>query len=128
MTFAPEHLIIAPVLIPFFAGALLLIYADRQRQAKMLISLVSVGAMLVAAVELLIRSKGNGLTGGNDIGFYLLGDWASPYGIVLVVDRLAAMMLVLTALLALPALVYAAAGWHRQGQHFHAMFQFLLMG
>ena len=128
MIFAPEHLIIAPVLIPFFAGALLLIYADRQRQAKMLISLVSVGAMLVAAVELLIRSKGNGLTGGNDIGFYLLGDWASPYGIILVVDRLAAMMLVLTALLALPALVYSAAGWHRQGQHFHAMFQFLLMG
>ena len=128
MRFEPEHVIIAPILIPFFAGALLLIYADRQRQAKLAISLVSVVAVLVTAVELLIRSKGNGLTGGNDIGFYLLGDWASPYGIVLVVDRLAAMMLVLTALLALPALVYSAAGWHRQGQHFHAMFQFLLMG
>lgn len=128
MTLGPEHLIIAPILIPFFAGALLLVYDERQRRAKLTISLVAVVASLLAAVELLIRSKGSELTGNNDIGFYLLGDWAAPYGIVLVVDRLSAMMLVLTGLLALPALLYAAAGWHRQGQHFHSMFQFLLMG
>jgi multicomponent K+:H+ antiporter subunit D len=47
---------------------------------------------------------------------------------VLVIDRLSAMMLVLTSLLAVPALIYSAAGWHRQGQHFQTMFQFLLMG
>jgi multicomponent K+:H+ antiporter subunit D len=128
MTPGPEHLIIAPILIPFFAGALMLVYDERQRQAKLTISLVAVAATLLAAVELLIRSKGSELTGNNDIGFYLLGDWAAPYGIVLVVDRLSAMMLVLTGLLALPALLYASAGWHRQGQHFHSMFQFLLMG
>jgi multicomponent K+:H+ antiporter subunit D len=128
MSLGPEHLIIAPILIPFFAGALMLVYDERQRRAKLTISLVAVVASLLAAVELLIRSKGSELTGNNDIGFYLLGDWAAPYGIVLVVDRLSAMMLVLTGLLALPALLYAAAGWHRQGQHFHSMFQFLLMG
>ena len=128
MTPGPEHLIIAPILIPFFAGALMLIYDERRRRAKLTISLLSVTATLLAAAELLVRSKGSELTGGNDIGFYLLGDWAAPFGIVLVVDRLSAMMLVMTGLLALPALVYAAAGWHRQGQHFHSMFQFLLMG
>ena len=128
MTPGPEHLIIAPILIPFFAGALMLVYDERQRQAKLTISLVAVAATLLAAVELLVRSKGSELTGNNDIGFYLLGNWAAPYGIVLVVDRLSAMMLVLTGLLALPALLYASAGWHRQGQHFHSMFQFLLMG
>ena len=128
MTPGPEHLIIAPILIPFFAGALMLIYDERQRRAKLAISIVAVVATLLAAIALLMRSKGNELTGNNDIGFYLLGDWAAPYGIVLVIDRLSAMMLVLTALLALPALVYAAAGWHRQGQHFHSLFQFLLMG
>lgn len=128
MSLGPEHLIIAPILIPFFAGALMLVYDERQRRAKLTISLVAVVASLLTAVELLIRSKGSELTGNNDIGFYLLGDWAAPYGIVLVVDRLSAMMLVLTGLLALPALLYAAAGWHRQGQHFHSLFQFLLMG
>jgi multicomponent K+:H+ antiporter subunit D len=128
MSLGPEHLIIAPILIPFFAGALMLVYDERQRRAKLTISLIAVTASLLAAMELLVRSKGSELTGNNDIGFYLLGDWAAPYGIVLVVDRLSAMMLVLTGLLALPALLYAAADWHRQGQHFHSMFQFLLMG
>jgi multicomponent K+:H+ antiporter subunit D len=128
MSLGPEHLIIAPILIPFFAGALMLVYDERQRRAKLTISLIAVAATLLAAMELLVRSKGSALTGNNDIGFYLLGDWAAPYGIALVVDRLSAMMLVLTGLLALPALLYATAGWHRQGQHFHSMFQFLLMG
>lgn len=128
MSVGPEHLIIAPIVIPFFAGALTLIYDDRRRRAKLAIGLVSCIVTLLVAIELLARSKGSYMTGGNDIGFYLLGDWPSPYGIVLVVDRLSAMMLVLTGLLALPALIFSAAGTHRQGQHFHAMFQFLLMG
>jgi multicomponent K+:H+ antiporter subunit D len=125
---SPEHLIIAPIVVPFLAGALTLIYDERQRRAKLAIGLLSCAATLLAAIELLARSKGSDLTGGNDIGFYLLGDWSAPYGIVLVVDRLSAMMLVLTGLLALPALIFSAAGTHRQGQHFHAIFQFLLMG
>lgn len=128
MSPGPEHLIVAPILIPFFAGALMLVYDERQRRAKLAISLLSVVATLLAAIELLVRSKGSELTGNNDIGFYLLGDWAAPFGIVLVIDRLAALMLVLTGLLALPALVYSAAAWARQGPHFHSMFQFLLMG
>lgn len=128
MSVAPEHLIIAPIVVPFLAGALTLIYDERQRRAKLAIGLLSCAATLLVAIELLARSKGSDLTGGNDIGFYLLGDWSAPYGIVLVVDRLSAMMLVLTGLLALPALIFSAAGTHRQGQHFHAMFQFLLMG
>lgn len=128
MNIEPEHLIIAPILIPFFAGALMLLYDDRQRRAKLAISLASALALLVVSFELLNRSKGNALSNGNDIGFYLLSDWGVPFGIVLVIDRLSAMMLVLTSLLAIPSLLYSGAGWHRQGQYYHSMFQFLLMG
>ncbi|MFE3836622.1 monovalent cation/H+ antiporter subunit D [Pseudogemmobacter sonorensis] len=125
---ASEHLIIAPILIPFVTGALMLLYDERQRKAKLGISLVSAAALLFVAVELLNRSKGGPDSGGNEISFYLLGNWAVPFGIILVLDRLSAMMLVLTALLAIPALLYAGGGWHRNGQHFHSLFQFLLMG
>lgn len=125
---APEHLIIAPILIPMVAGALMLLYDDRQRRAKLVMSLISAIALLLVAVELISRSKGGPLTGGNAIGIYLLGDWPTPMAIVLVLDRLSAMMVAMVTLLAIPALVYAAAGWHRQGQHFHSLFQFLLMG
>ena len=52
----------------------------------------------------------------------------ATFGIVLVVDRLSALMLVLTAMLALPVLVYSLARWDRAGVHYHPLFQFLLMG
>jgi multicomponent K+:H+ antiporter subunit D len=51
-----------------------------------------------------------------------------PYGIVLVADRLAALMLVLTGVLGLTSVLYATARWHRAGVHFHPLFQLQLMG
>ena len=59
---------------------------------------------------------------------YRLGDWPAPFGIVMVVDRLSALMVLLTYLVALPALWYAASGWDGRGRYFHAVFQFQLMG
>ena len=62
------------------------------------------------------------------MGVYRLGDWPAPFGIVLVVDRLSALMLLLTSLISMAALVFSLARWHRIGPHFHSLFQFLLMG
>ena len=59
---------------------------------------------------------------------YRLGDWPVPFGIVLVADRLSALMLLLTSSLAAAAVVFSLARWHRAGAHFHSLFQFLLMG
>lgn len=124
----PEHLVIAPILIPFFAGAIMLFYEDRQRRLKTTISVLSAAALLVTAVVLLIASEGSRATGGNDVGVYLLGNWPPPFAITLVLDRLSALMLLMVACLALPVISYAGAGWEKQGRHFHSMLQFLLMG
>ncbi len=59
---------------------------------------------------------------------YLPSNWNVPFGIVLVADRLAALMLVLTGVVALASLLFATARWHRAGVHFHALFQMQLMG
>jgi len=59
---------------------------------------------------------------------YALGEWPAPFGINLLLDRLSALMLLLTYLVAVPALAYACCGWDRRGRYFHAMFQFQLMG
>ena len=61
-------------------------------------------------------------------GVYRLGDWPAPFAIVLVVDRLATIMLLLTSVLAAAAVVFSLARWHRVGVLFHPLFQFLLMG
>ena len=62
------------------------------------------------------------------VAVYLLGNWPPPFAIVLVLDRLSAMMLALTAALALPALIFSLARWHKAGPHFHTLFLFLLVG
>ena len=60
---------------------------------------------------------------------YFLGDWPAPFGIVLVLDRLSALMVALTAVLALVVQLYAiGSGWDARGRHFHALFMFQLMG
>ena len=59
---------------------------------------------------------------------YRLGDWPAPFGIVIVLDRLSATMLMLAAALALCVVLYAVDGWDARGRHFHPLFQFQLLG
>ncbi|MUZ73416.1 monovalent cation/H+ antiporter subunit D [Agrobacterium vitis] len=119
-----HHLIIAPVLVPLVASALLLLVDERRRMTKAMISLVSAVALTAIAIILFrIESGPNSFE-----NVYLVGNWAAPFGIVLVLDGLSALMLLLTALLAIPALVFSFARWHAVGAHFHSMFQLLLMG
>ncbi|WP_312223101.1 monovalent cation/H+ antiporter subunit D [Rhizobium rhizoryzae] len=119
-----HHLIIAPILVPLLASALLLFLDERQRVAKAMISVISTLLLvLIAFIMLKIES------GPNDFGgVYLLGNWAAPFGIVLVLDGLSALMLFLAALLGIAALVFSLARWHAKGAHFHSMFQLLLAG
>lgn len=117
-----HHLIIAPVVMPLVAGALLAVYDERRQYLKGLINLVST-LMTLAVAILLVEAADRSAP-----GVYLLGNWPAPFGIVLVLDRLSALMLLLTAVLASAALVFSLARWHTAGAHFHTLFQFLLMG
>ena len=125
MTFA-DHLIIAPIIIPLIAGGLMLLLDGRRREAIAAISILSTLALLAVAVTLLMSSAAP--EPAQTVRVYLLGNWPVTFGIVLVADRLAALMLVLTATLGCAALLFALASWHRAGSFFHPLFQFLLMG
>src|SRR5690606_28284064 len=54
--------------------------------------------------------------------------WPAPFGIVLVLDRLAAMMVLLNTIVGVAALVYAITRWERSGVHFLPFAHFLFMG
>ncbi|MCW8958339.1 MAG: monovalent cation/H+ antiporter subunit D [Gammaproteobacteria bacterium] len=117
-----SHWIILPIVLPLLSGLLLLMGRSSALLRKRLLSLLSTLMLLPLALYLLYLSS------DGDYQVYALGNWAAPYGIVLVLDRLAALMLALTALLALPAVWYASRGDDARGRHFHALFQFQLMG
>jgi multicomponent K+:H+ antiporter subunit D len=60
---------------------------------------------------------------------YELGSWPAPFGIVLVLDRLSAMMVLLTSVLGVVVFAHAIlTGLDRRGWHFHPLFQFQLLG
>lgn len=124
MILTPEHLVIAPILVPFITGALLLFIEDRKRHLKAGASILATLALLGTAYELLEISHAD----GGRIVVYLLGDWPPPFAINLVLDRLSAMMLMLTSILAIPTLIFSLGRWHKAGLHFHTLFLLLLMG
>lgn len=128
MRLDPEHLVIAPILIPFFAGALLLFFEDRERRMKAIVSTLSVIALFTISIALLRISHADGTANEGRIAVYLLGNWPPPFAINLVLDRLSAMMLMLTSALAIPALIFSFGRWHKAGPHFHTLFLLLLMG
>jgi multicomponent K+:H+ antiporter subunit D len=121
-----NQLIVAPILLPVLTAALVLWLGEKHRPLKARINLLSTGLGLAIAVTLMMWVQKTGTTGS--IGVYLPGNWEAPFGIVLVVDHLSALMLVLTGIVAFCALLFALARWDRAGASFHALFQIQLMG
>ncbi|MCC4309799.1 monovalent cation/H+ antiporter subunit D [Alcanivorax marinus] len=117
-----EHLIIAPILIPAFAGMLLLLEVRERQPLRRFTGMLSVLALLPVAWTLFQQAA------GGEIQVYRLGDWAAPFGIVLVLDKLSALMVLLCTVLAVPALLYACRADDKRGANFHALFQLQLMG
>lgn len=123
-----HHLTIAPIVIPLLAGALMVLIGERRRALKAAFGIASALALLAIAIALLRFADGSSTGGQGSVLVYRLGDWPSLFGIVLVLDRMSAMMLVLTGVLGFSALVFSLARWHRRGAHFHPLLQFQLMG
>lgn len=123
-----DHLTIAPVVIPLLAGALMMLIDERRRALKAALGAASALMLLVVAILLLLLADGAQPGADAAVRVYRLGDWPSVFGIVLVLDRLSALMLVLTGVLGLAALVFSLARWQHAGAHFHSLFQFQLMG
>lgn len=115
------HLMILPILIPLFTGALLLVLPSNERLKRSLSVLATLA--LVPLALLLMQQAGDG-----QLRVYALGGWQPPFGIVLMLDRLAGLMLLATAVLACAAVLYAIRGDDRIGLRFHALFQFQLLG
>jgi len=123
---AAPQLMIAPLLLPLLTACVLLLLSERRHRLKGALGLAAAAANLGLAVLLLAWT----LQGpeASAYGVYLPSNWQAPFGIVLVLDRLSALMLVLAGLVALMALLFAQARWHKAGAHFQVLFQLQIMG
>ena len=119
--------IIAPILLPLLVAALQLLVGERRRGVVVALSLASCTALLVIAAMLVLATAQQGADGAMT-AVYRIGDWPARFGIVLVLDRLSALMVLLTAVVALATLPAALSHWQHRGNYFQPLFQFLLMG
>lgn len=108
-----------PVILPLLGAALATILADRHKPlftAAICFCLLGYGGIAVH-------------TSTNDqIEVLRLGHWPAQIGIVLVLDRLAALMLMLTALLGTVGLWRSTQERVAPGSHFHALWLLQLAG
>ena len=120
------HLMLAPIILPMLVAALMLLLKEEHQSIKVVLNIGATALGLLVAIALLVWADQAGSS--TTLGVYLPGNWQAPFGIVLALDRLTALMLVLTSSIALASSVFAAARWHKAGVHFHPLFQLQLMG
>ena len=118
----PNHIVILPLLVPLLAGILLILLRGSATPLRRNRSMLGVQALFAVSLTLLLKVQDGQML------VYRLGDWPAPFGIVLVADRLSAMMVLLTSILAFLVMLHAVHGSDRKGRHFHGLFQFQLFG
>lgn len=118
-----SHWIIAPVILPALLAPVIAFVMRHDLPLARNASLAGAAALVAIALGLFVSAMG----GATQV--YYLGDWPAPFGIVLVLDRLSALMVLITTVLGLMVLIHViATGWDARGKHFHALFLFQLMG
>ncbi len=122
MNHALDHALLLPILIPLFAAGAIVALPLRARRLQRALNAIATVALLPVATVLAARAA------QGEIASYALGAWPAPFGIVLQLDRLAALMLLLTAVLACCCLLGTSSADARRGRYFRALFQFELMG
>ncbi len=116
------HLPVLAIALPMLTGALLLLAERRGIVVQRVLAWSGLAALLWVSMSLLHLADSDVIT------VYRIGDWPAHLGISLVLDRLAAWMVLVATLLAIACLLHASSGWDRRAPHFHALFQFQLMG
>ena len=117
------HIAAWPVFIPLIAGFIVLFAKAKGLRWQRVINLLTLTGLVILSAYLIDT------TSSGEHQVYLLGNWAAPYGIVLVLDQLSALMVAMTAVLALVALVYSIVNnIDGNGAHFHVMFLIFIFG
>ncbi|MBU2863989.1 monovalent cation/H+ antiporter subunit D [Reinekea forsetii] len=117
-----DHISILPVIVPAILGVIMLMPSlAKSMMLQRWLGFIGVVALVVISVLLLKAVS-------HETQVYVLGGWQPPFGIILLADRLSALLVALTSFLALCALMYSTAKDDSTGRFFYPLFMFQLMG
>jgi multicomponent Na+:H+ antiporter subunit D len=123
MNVSVDVLVALPIVLPLFVGALSLVFWRSHAVQRMLGVLGSL-VLLAVSVLLLFATWEHGHL------VMEMGAWPAPFGIVLVSDMLAAIMVVLTGIIGLATAVYSLSGISLRHERYgyYPLFHLLLAG
>ncbi|MDW8147649.1 MAG: Na+/H+ antiporter subunit D [Roseiflexaceae bacterium] len=118
-----DFLLMAPVLIPFVTGILMLLFWG-QRDVHRILNVAGAALLLTAAIVLLDSVARHGVQATQ------LGNWPAPFGISFVADLFSAIMVVITGLTALAVAVYSLGGMDEARERFgyYPLLHIMFMG
>lgn len=118
-----SNVLMLPLAIPLLTGIVMGIARNRIRFQRFL-GLVSTAASLAVSLYLVEVVARRG------VQILELGGWPAPFGIVLVLDMLSALLLVTASLVAFACFLYAvrSIGEEKERHYFYPLFHFLLVG
>jgi multicomponent Na+:H+ antiporter subunit D len=115
--------LVLPIVVPLLTATVLLL-APHRPLVQRWVSFAGSLALVVVALTLFVRVESQG------IQVLQLGGWPAPFGITLVADLLAAMLVVATGTVgvAVTASAFAGVDPRREAVGYHGLFHVLLMG
>lgn len=118
-----NNLVILPVIMPVIAGMLMVIF-KKHLWLHRLLSLVVTVAIGIVSVFLMEQIRADG------IQTLQLGGWAAPFGISLVADMFAILLVFTTAVVTFCCVLYAfsSIGKERERNYFYPLCLFLIAG
>lgn len=118
-----NNLVILPIIIPVIIGMVMVIM-KKQIKAQRVLSLFSMLAVGSVTLYLMFHIKSEG------IQTLQLGSWEAPYGVSMVIDMFAALLIIVTSIVAFCCLLYAFStiGEEREKYYFYPLFLFLIAG
>jgi multicomponent Na+:H+ antiporter subunit D len=116
-------LVVLPILVPL-GTAVACLMARRHRRLQRGLSVAGATVLLAVAAALLYSVSSEGIQVMHS------GGWPAPFGITLVADLLAAIMVLLTGITGLAVAVYSLGSIdeRREAHGFHTLYHVLLMG
>lgn len=117
------NLVVFPIIIPVIIGMIMVVFRKNIRLHRAL-SLTAVIGVFIISLILMHLNKIEG------IQVLQLGGWAAPFGVSMVADMLAAILVMVTSIVALCCLLYAfnSIGKERELFYFYPLFLFLITG
>ncbi|WP_338470709.1 Na+/H+ antiporter subunit D [Niallia sp. XMNu-256] len=118
-----NNIVILPIIIPFIIGALLIFFSKNHRVQRVISGIAGVGLLVLSIYLAFLVYPNNTLV-------LEAGNWPAPFGIVLVADLLATLMLLLTSIISTACLFFAfkTISPQREKFYFYPFYFFLLTG